>query len=174
MSCADIFLALIAIIFPPLAGSSFISPSSSPSPPKPNNHFNPTVWVKSGLCTADSLINIALCCLGYLPGLLHAWYIIAKNPEYDYYDEYEPIRDAEAGNSQRVTYYYVQQPQSNSQHPQSQPQNYGTQQQQQQVQGESNQDGVAGGSNGEAGGAAARPPPTYAEAVRGDNKVQTS
>lgn len=32
-----------------------------------------TVWIKRGICSADSLINIALCCLGYLPGLLHAW-----------------------------------------------------------------------------------------------------
>jgi hypothetical protein len=32
-----------------------------------------TVWIKRGICTADSLINIALCCLGYIPGLLHAW-----------------------------------------------------------------------------------------------------
>lgn len=30
----------------------------------------------------DSLINILLCVLGYLPGLIHSWYIIAKYPPY--------------------------------------------------------------------------------------------
>lgn len=34
-----------------------------------------TVWVKCGICSADSLINILLCTLGYLPGLLHSWYV---------------------------------------------------------------------------------------------------
>ncbi len=39
MCGSDIFLGLIAILFPPLA-----------------------VWVKRGICSGDSLINIALCC----------------------------------------------------------------------------------------------------------------
>lgn len=30
----------------------------------------------------DSLINILLCVLGYFPGLIHSWYIIAKYPPY--------------------------------------------------------------------------------------------
>lgn len=81
MSSSDIFLGLIAILFPPMA-----------------------VWVKSGLCSADSLINILLCCLGYIPGLLHAWYIIAKNPD-PCSDYAELPQDAENG---RVTYVYVQ------------------------------------------------------------------
>ena len=64
------------------------------------------MWIKSGLCTGDSFINIALCCLGYVPGLIHAWYIIAKNPERDY--DYEPIADSEAGRGgNRVSYNYV-------------------------------------------------------------------
>ena len=40
MCGSDIFLGLIAILFPPIA-----------------------VWVKRGICSADSLINIALCCM---------------------------------------------------------------------------------------------------------------
>lgn len=39
MCGSDIFLGILAILFPPLA-----------------------VWVKRGICSADSLINIALCC----------------------------------------------------------------------------------------------------------------
>jgi uncharacterized membrane protein YqaE (UPF0057 family) len=35
------------------------------------NHF--AVWVKRGICSGDSIINILLCVLGYLPGLIHAW-----------------------------------------------------------------------------------------------------
>jgi uncharacterized membrane protein YqaE (UPF0057 family) len=44
---ADIILILLAILFPPLP-----------------------VWIKRGICSADSLINIALCMLGFIPGLL--------------------------------------------------------------------------------------------------------
>ena len=61
--CSDMFLVLLSVFFPPLA-----------------------VWIRVGLCTADSLINILLCVLGYFPGLIHAWYIIAKNPPYPIYE----------------------------------------------------------------------------------------
>ncbi|RAL59584.1 hypothetical protein DID88_006443 [Monilinia fructigena] len=84
MCSSDIFLALIAILFPPLA-----------------------VWVKRGLCTADSLINLLLCTLGFLPGLLHAWYIIAKHPDPDSSSDYSRLPDAE---NARVTYVVVQGP----------------------------------------------------------------
>lgn len=141
------------------------------------------VWIKSGICTADSVINLALCLLGYIPGLIHAWYIILKYPEPDY-DEvgyepiYEPIsgephqrRDLENG---RVTYYYVS---SQPLHPRA----YGTvdpraeespaQSQHPSPKLSARPEGNAGGSREQAGDS--RPPPTYAEAVRGDNKVQT-
>jgi uncharacterized membrane protein YqaE (UPF0057 family) len=82
MCCSsDIFLGFLAILFPPLP-----------------------VWVKSGLCSADSLINILLCLLGFIPGLLHAWYIIAKHPEPDYTYSRIP-ENPEAGH--RVTYIVV-------------------------------------------------------------------
>ncbi|ONH68132.1 Plasma membrane proteolipid 31 [Cyberlindnera fabianii] len=55
--CCDCILVLIALVFPPFP-----------------------VWVKCGLCSAESLINIALCFLGYLPGVIHSFYIIAKYP----------------------------------------------------------------------------------------------
>jgi len=63
MCSVDIFLGLLAVLFPPLP-----------------------VWVKRGICSADSVINILLFILGYVPGLLHSWYIIAKYPEppFDY------------------------------------------------------------------------------------------
>jgi uncharacterized membrane protein YqaE (UPF0057 family) len=81
MCSTDIFLGLIAILFPPIA-----------------------VWVKTGICSADSIINILLCMLGWVPGLLHAWYIIAKYP--DPLCEYDEIpQDPEHA---RVTYVYVQ------------------------------------------------------------------
>ncbi|KAK7956966.1 uncharacterized protein PG986_006188 [Apiospora aurea] len=81
MCSSDCFLAVLAILFPPLA-----------------------VWVKRGLCSADSFINILLCMLGVIPGLLHAWYIIAKFPE-ELYDYQRVPQDAEGG---RVTYVFVQ------------------------------------------------------------------
>jgi uncharacterized membrane protein YqaE (UPF0057 family) len=80
MCNADIFLGLLALLFPPLP-----------------------VWVKCGICSVDSLINILLCMLGYVPGLLHSWYIIAKYPETPY--EYTTVEDREGGT---VTYIFVQ------------------------------------------------------------------
>ncbi|KAF2686300.1 hypothetical protein K458DRAFT_335735 [Lentithecium fluviatile CBS 122367] len=29
-------------------------------------------------CSADFLINVLLCCLGWIPGVIHAWYIISQ------------------------------------------------------------------------------------------------
>ncbi|ANZ76208.1 BA75_02633T0 [Komagataella pastoris] len=63
MCCCDCLLVIIAVFFPPFP-----------------------VWVKRGLCSADSVINILLCILGYLPGLLHSWYIISRYPEAYYVD----------------------------------------------------------------------------------------
>lgn len=111
--------------------------------------------------------------LGFLPGLLHAWYIIISYPE----PTYEPVQDAEQGN---VTYYYVQThggPQYRDQTPQ---QGYGTvnsgtpnaqfpaQQQgfvQPPAKPQAQAQAQAGPSQGDA------PPPSYQQAT-GDNKVQ--
>ena len=149
MTAADIFLVFLAVLFPPLP-----------------------VWVKSGICSADSLINILLCVLGFIPGLIHAWYIIAKHPEPPH--EYLPVsnNDRHGGRNGGVTYVYVQ---SHPQQSQGQSKNggnidYGTngpsnashQPQQQGVmdagEGSSNNQGV---------------PPSYAEVVAGDHKIQT-
>ena len=156
MCSSDIFLGLLAILFPPIA-----------------------VWVKSGICSADSLINIALCCLGFIPGLLHAWYIIAKYPEESSYYETIP-QDSENG---RVTYYYVsgqaQQAQGdpaqgsrgqwNQQGGQQQQRGYGTQGP---MNAQSSQGGASGGVEG-SGSAQGGVPPSYEQAVKGDHKVQT-
>ncbi|GAB7346755.1 hypothetical protein MBLNU459_g1859t1 [Dothideomycetes sp. NU459] len=153
MCGSDVFLGIVAILFPPLA-----------------------VWVKRGICSADSLINIALCCIGFLPGLIHAWYIISAYPD----PTYEHVeQDPEGG---RVTYYYVQQGGAPPAGSQRQPRSYGTvastpskqfpgQQQgtvpPQQYQSEQAQMGGASSSRQE------EVPPTYAEAVQGDHKVQS-
>ncbi|KAL8730699.1 MAG: hypothetical protein Q9166_003891 [cf. Caloplaca sp. 2 TL-2023] len=179
--------------FPPSQASTLPPPLSIPPTQRLKlTHHLLTVWIKSGLCTVDSLINILLCMLGYIPGLLHAWYIIAKYPE-DSYGAYEPFSDIE---NQHVTYYYVNDSRNNShaglvpqqqQYP-SQNRGYGTvqgmrspevqpqpqsqpkpqpqpQQQQQQRQG---QQGAGEGSSQGQG-----VPPSYEQAVAGDNKVQT-
>ncbi|CAI7622598.1 unnamed protein product [Penicillium manginii] len=167
MCSSDVFLAVLAILFPPIAGTlTILAP--------------PSVWIKAGICTADSIINIALCLLGYVPGLIHAWYIILKYPDPDYDNAYEPIpggssqrRDLENG---RVTYYYVSNPPL--QHP-SQQRSYGATQQP-----PSNSNAPSGNQpsgnkapnhpqEGAAGSSGQNAPPTYAEAVRGDNKIQT-
>ncbi|CAK1358376.1 Plasma membrane proteolipid 3 [Cercospora beticola] len=158
MCGSDIFLGLIAILFPPIA-----------------------VWVKRGICSADSLINIALCCLAYLPGLLHAWYIISISPDPTY--EQVAQQDAERGN---VTYYYVQttgQPQYAA--PQQGQQGYGTvnastpnaQFPQQQTKPQPRpapadvQPPASTSQAGPSNGTDDAPPPSYQQAT-GDNKIQ--
>lgn len=107
--------------------------------------------------------------LGYLPGLIHAWYIIALYPEPD--PDYEPIDDAERGH---VTTYYVvggsQQSRGGA--------GYGTANGQAQgqvpppnVPNDTRPQAPSASQGGEGG--SSRPPPTYAEAVRGDHKIQT-
>jgi hypothetical protein len=121
-----------------------------------------------------------------IPGLIHAWYVIIKNPDTNEYErvpqDYEGGRSH--GGSERVTYVFVPAPHAQAQsQPQSQkqpksgqqPKNYGT--------NATNNNAAAGSSssapshhddentgnehNNE------RSPPTYAEAVKGDHKVQT-
>ncbi|KAM0691908.1 hypothetical protein Q7P36_008109 [Cladosporium allicinum] len=151
MCGSDIFLGLVAILFPPLA-----------------------VWVKRGICSADSLINIALCMLGFLPGLFHAWYIIVSSPD----PTYEHVEDQEQGNG-NVTYYYVQgQPQYAPGGQRTRQQGYGT------VNSNAPNAQFPGQQNGFVGPSAPTPaessrpstdvPPTYAQAVQGDHKVQSS
>ncbi|EED22950.1 stress response RCI peptide, putative [Talaromyces stipitatus ATCC 10500] len=153
MCGADIFLAVLAVFFPPIA-----------------------VWIKVGLCTADSIINIALCCLGYIPGLLHAWYIIMKYPDAEDYPEgYEPVdgsgRDVE--NGRRVTYYYVSHqapvpPRSDRRYGATDNSNSNTPAPQVPSQTRSGNSSVAPDAS-----SSSAHPPTYAEAVKGDHKVQT-
>ncbi|KAL9641337.1 MAG: hypothetical protein Q9204_000073 [Flavoplaca sp. TL-2023a] len=162
MCCtSDILLGVLAIIFPPIA-----------------------VWIKSGLCTLDSLINILLCMLGYIPGLLHAWYIIAKYPEENPSGAYEPFGDIE---NQHVTYYYVSDSRNHS--------NAGLVPQQQQYPNPNRGYGTVQGmrspqvqpqpqpqpqpepqlSQGQAQGAgqgSSQVPPSYEQAVAGDHKIQ--
>ncbi|KAK0636696.1 hypothetical protein B0T17DRAFT_483838 [Bombardia bombarda] len=54
-SMSDVFLYFLAIFLPPLA-----------------------VFFKRG-CVADTWINIGLSILGWLPGVIHAWYIISRH-----------------------------------------------------------------------------------------------
>ena len=72
---SDLFLIILSVLFPPLP-----------------------VWIRRGCCSCDSLVNIALCMLGYFPGLIHSWYIIAKYPPYYYQQQQQQRKD---------TIYYV-------------------------------------------------------------------
>ncbi|KAH8678773.1 hypothetical protein BGZ60DRAFT_513053 [Tricladium varicosporioides] len=152
MCSSDLFLGFIAILFPPLP-----------------------VWVKCGICSADSLINICLCMLGFLPGLLHSWYIIAKFPDPDY--EYGSLpQDAESG---RVTYVVITSPngrqrtvQNNVARPAAAPavNGYGTTAPMAPPVHQDQNGTWANNAEGSSGGAV---PPSYEQAVKGDHKVQT-
>lgn len=61
---SDLLLIVLSVFFPPLP-----------------------VWIRRGVCSKDSAINILLCILGFVPGLIHAWYIIAKYPPYYHQSE---------------------------------------------------------------------------------------
>jgi len=54
-STSDVCLYILAIFLPPLA-----------------------VFFKRG-CAADFLINICLSILGWIPGVIHAWWVISKH-----------------------------------------------------------------------------------------------
>jgi hypothetical protein len=158
-----------------------------------------TVWIKVGFCSCDSLLNLLLCSLGYIPGLLHAWYIIASTPDPYILLSEEDEADLESNNrvGARVTYYYVssspgQQGGVGGPQPQHLPPGAGM------VVGapdggrahrELERSGGSGygtiprqaGSRGTspqpppsgAQAGPARAPPSYDEAVQGDHKVQT-
>ena len=109
--------------------------------------------------------------LGFVPGLLHAWYIIAKFPEYDY--DSLP-QDAEEG---RVTYVIVTSPNgrktripAKNARPGQQSAYGTTAPMAPPVHQDQNGTWNNNGAEGSSGGAV---PPTYAEAVKGDHKVQT-
>ena len=167
-------------------------PRASSHPLSPNRRYlslsatsHPTaytnvsvVWIKSGICSADSLINILLCVLGYLPGLIHAWYIISLYPEPSDY-EYETIPH-DQGENGRVTYYYVNHRQSGEALrqqglPQGQPHTYVSGPQQQRGYGTTEgvrvppQQQQQGGERSAEGGV----PPSYEQAIKGDHKVQS-
>ncbi|OAA66769.1 putative protein family UPF0057 [Niveomyces insectorum RCEF 264] len=169
MCSVDIFLGLLALLFPPLP-----------------------VWVKRGICSADSIINILLCVLGFLPGLIHAWYIIAKYPEPIY--EYEVLdQDAEGGGP--VTYVVVHQAMGRSRrqrpaastHGSHNHRSYGTTNNTapspaaapsaaaaSPAEGASSANAGAGARNDNGGeGRSDAPPPSYAQVVAGDNKIQS-
>jgi hypothetical protein len=141
------------------------------------------VWVKRGVCSADSLINIALCCLGVLPGLLHAWYIILQNP--DPHDGYQRANDGERAEG-GTTYYVVSHTGGPASRPGAATMNYGTVAGQQRS-GANNSQSKKGSkgpaqppahasAQNQGGEGSSRqpegPPPTYADAVKGDHKVQ--
>lgn len=63
-SCCDFFLVLIALVFPPI----------------------PVIW-KRGCCSVDLLINLLLCTLGLVPGIIHAWFVILDSNSERVFDE---------------------------------------------------------------------------------------
>ncbi|CAP65494.1 uncharacterized protein PODANS_6_9910 [Podospora anserina S mat+] len=158
MCSTDLFLGILAILFPPLP-----------------------VWVKRGICSADSLINILLLCLGFIPGLIHAWYIIAKYPDIPYDYDYQAPSNAEHGrvyvfvhdNNHRQGHPHQGQPRLQNQQPKAHPQpNYGTTAHNNNNHSSGHEEGVAPAAGPSSGG----PPPSYAQVVAqgpGDHKVQT-
>ncbi|KAF2428276.1 hypothetical protein EJ08DRAFT_325491 [Tothia fuscella] len=151
----DLFLCILSIFFPPIG-----------------------VWVKRGICSADGLINIALCCLGFLPGLIHSWYIISAYPD----PGYEAVPQDSEGRAHVVYYYGSVGPSPNAQfHGQqagtanafsAQGAPKGAQKSKKSLKPTPS---AAPANTGSGEGSSANPdmpPPTYADAVMADNKVQ--
>ena len=100
--------------------------------------------------------------LGFLPGLLHAWYIIAITPD----PTYEEIEDQERGH---VTHYHVVRGPQYA--PGGQPQQgYGTVSNAPHAQFPGQQNGFV--QPQAHAGSSEQAPPSYNQAVQGDNKVQ--
>ncbi|KAJ2765116.1 hypothetical protein IWQ56_004226 [Coemansia nantahalensis] len=78
-SCPDLLLVILSILFPPFGA-----------------------LLRRG-CGADFLINCGLTALGYLPGLIHAWYLICKYPN----EEYEMLVDDDGGAPHTVPHHIV-------------------------------------------------------------------
>jgi len=55
VTCSDIFKILLAVLLPPIG-----------------------VYAQKGTCDKDLLINVLLTIFGYIPGIVHALYIIFK------------------------------------------------------------------------------------------------
>ncbi|KAF9111804.1 hypothetical protein BGX27_004408 [Mortierella sp. AM989] len=74
---SDIVLFVIGFFLPPLAGmfTSLLQTSSLTS----TAHWRQMLF-KEG-CGCDFLINVGLSLVGYLPGIIHAWWVIYKNRE---------------------------------------------------------------------------------------------
>ncbi|CCE66202.1 hypothetical protein TPHA_0P00440 [Tetrapisispora phaffii CBS 4417] len=68
MHARDWFLVFVAVFLPPVA-----------------------VWFKKGFFSKELLVNVLLLCLGFFPGLVHALWVISKNP----YSE--PLASDDAG-----------------------------------------------------------------------------
>lgn len=160
MCSTDIFLGLLALLFPPLP-----------------------VWVKRGICSADSIINILLCMLGYLPGLIHAWYIIAQYPEPEY--DYQAVgQDSEGGHVYVIVHeqdgrqhrcHAQQQQQRQAAARPAKPQGnmtYGTTSTNTNIASSAAQHAEAGAGSSSSDPNAA-PPPSYAQVVAGDHKIQS-
>ena len=115
--------------------------------------------------------------LGYIPGLIHAWYIISLYPEPSDY-EYQTIPH-DQGENGRVTYYYVNhRPSGESLRqqglPPRQPHTYVSDPHQQRGYGTT--DGRHAPTQPQQEGEGSAPggvPPTYEQAIQGDHKVQT-
>lgn len=110
-----------------------------------------------------------------IPGLLHAWYIIAKVPD-DY--DYQRVPDTERGQHHVIIIHGDSRQQPQAQQPQRQPKpqhqngmDYGTAHNGGNTSSSSTTAAQAGSSTRNEHQPA---PPTYAEAVKGDHKIQTN
>lgn len=126
--------------------------------------------VKTGVCSAHTLINIVLSILGGVPGVIHCWYIIISHPDDGIpflnspQGNYALVPDAEAqaGSSGRPEGYVSPgEPALSSQSPVQSPAQAPAQAPAQSSQHYADEPGTSN----------AGPPPAYGTIV-GDNKVQ--
>lgn len=107
--CAALLVAAISCSLSWPSSSHRCLSGSDEAAARPTVSTEPAIFCSSqrhtqtNTCRSLGIINIALCLLGYIPGLVHSWYIISKYPEdeYEYFD-YESQTYRHAGNTSRA------------------------------------------------------------------------
>ena len=83
---SDLALCLVTILFPPATAAivrppSFAAQKTRKSPSFSSDQTEKRTKQISGVCSLDTFLSILLTILGYIPGHIHAFYLIYKRAQ---------------------------------------------------------------------------------------------